>query len=118
MGCAPDSAVLRDLRERLRSLERASRPAGAAVRSTGFAAVDRLLPARGLEAGTLVEWLSDDEGAGTVALSLAVAAHLARGAGAVVVLDGPHDFYPPAAARLGVPLEHTVVLRPDGPADA
>src|SRR5262249_26319943 len=33
-----------------------------------------------------------------------------------VVIDGGAEFYPVAAARLGIPLDRTVVVRPDAPA--
>jgi hypothetical protein len=35
-----------------------------------------------------------------------------------VVIDGRRDFYPPAAAALGIPLEQTVVVRPAKARDA
>ena len=42
-----------------------------------------------------------------------VARQAALEGGTVVVVDRNHWFYPPAAARLGMNLEHMIVVRPD-----
>src|SRR5438067_11890135 len=117
MSEAARRELIEGLKERLRSLERSGRPSRAPVRSTGVEGLDRFLPAKGLEGGSLVEWLSEGEGTGVVTLALTVTAHVVQG-GAVVVIDGQREFYPPAAARLGVPLESTVVVQPGNAADA
>ena len=41
-----------------------------------------------------------------------------RQEGAFVVVDSRREFYPPAAAALGVPLERTVIVQPRNHADA
>lgn len=109
--------LIKDLKERLRAMEQSCRPSRAPVGSTGLEALDRLLPARGLEGGTLIEWLGESEGSGAATLALTVAAR-ALGSGALVVIDGKREFYPPAAARLGIALEQTVVVQPGNAADA
>ena len=110
--------VVATLREHLRRREGVAREGsarvgvGSALRGSGCAAVDRLLPERGFPAGTLVEWLSSDEqasGAGTLALVAARAA--AERDGAIVVLDRRRTFYPPAAAALGLELKRVLVVR-------
>jgi protein ImuA len=114
------------LQERIRQIERSSfRTAEADGVSTGFPALDKLLPHGGLKRGMLIEWLgevasedegkddSDGEGSGATALALAVAAHILRQEGIFVVIDRESEFYPPAAASLGIPLERTVVVQPD-----
>jgi protein ImuA len=103
--------VLEELRERLRGIGGGFALQSAAQRavSTGFIALDRLLPGGGLRPGTLVEWVADS---GAATLALAVAAHLVREDGAVVVIDEKGDFYPVAAAQLAIPLERTIVVRP------
>jgi hypothetical protein len=105
--------LLDDLMERIRGLEQADRNSQwTSAVSSGFAALDRLLPARGLLGGTLVEWLSEGVGTGGMTLALAVAGRLTRTEGNLVIVDAERTFFPPAAAGLGVPLERTVVVQP------
>ena len=100
---------------RLRLLERTHHDAGAAAWSTGIVGLDRLLPGGELRCGTLLEWLADGDGTGAATLALLSAAHLLRKtSGALVVVDPSGEFYPPAAAQLGVPLDRLVVVRPRG----
>ncbi len=109
--------VIHHLRERLQQLERSARPAREILPATG-GALGQLLPGKGWAAGTLVEWLSDGDGSGAATLALAVAAEILRPGGALVVVDGEREFYPPAAARPGVPLGRTVVVQPRDAGDA
>jgi hypothetical protein len=94
--------------------------------STGCQELDRVLPRHGIARGSLIECLGLElqlelspadspphswqaQGAGTLAIILARQAALEGGA--IVVLDHQHDFYPPAAAVLGVDLEELIVVR-------
>jgi protein ImuA len=104
--------LLSELKNRIRQIERSHRSAKEAAVTPGTA-LDCLLPGQGLARGTLVEWLSEGEGTGAATLALAVAAPLLEDGGALVVIDGRHEFYPPAAAGLGIPLERTVIVRPE-----
>ena len=106
--------LLQDLRDRIRGIEgvRDHGPPAAGV-PTGFPALDRLLADGGLRKGTLVEWRGDTDGGGAATLALAVSAHVLRSDGTLVVIDAARDFYPVGAAQLGVPLDRTVVVRPD-----
>jgi hypothetical protein len=107
--------LLQDLRDRIRGIEgirdRGPRENGV---PTGFPALDRFLADGGLRKGTLVEWHSDVDGRGAATMALAVSAYVLRPGGMLVVIDDPHEFYPVGAAQLGVPLDRTVVVRPDG----
>lgn len=109
--------LIRHLRERT---ARIAAP-GRAVRGDGprgeAGAVGRLILGPGLEPGTLVEWVSGGEGCGAVTLALAVAARVLGRGGACVLVDPAGEFYPPALARLGVPPERTVIVRPPSPRD-
>jgi len=109
-----EATVLEDLRERIRGFEgsRARGDEKGGV-STGFADLDRVLAGGGLSPGTLTEWVGDGEGSGAATLALAVGGHILRREGVFVVMDDGRDFYPVSAAQLGVPLERTVVVRPD-----
>lgn len=117
--------MLETLRQQMRRIETAQRPADESRVSSGCAALDRLLPGGGFGRGTLVEWLSDGvgHGAGTLAL---VAARQAVGGGAadsnadrafcpargaIVIVDAQETFYPLAAVQLGIDLEQVIVLR-------
>lgn len=116
MSRASRLELLRELKERLRQIER-PRPSVGAILSTGVAALDGLLPRKGLEWGTLIEWLSAGE-SGVMALTLAIAARVLQENDVLAVIDGPGEFYPPAAAGLGVALERLVLVRPRNERDA
>jgi protein ImuA len=116
MAAVTKTDLIRDLRDQTQRIASAHRRAcKSGPIATGFAALDRLLPSAGLEGGTLVEWLADGTGSGAVTLSLSVAARALDQGGACVVIDSRQEFYPPAAAELGVPLERMVIVRPSGP---
>src|SRR5262249_34700587 len=66
---------IEDLRERLRQLEYAHRPVRESTVSTDTP-LDQLLPGKGLAAGTLIEWLDEQEGSGAATLALVVTAGL------------------------------------------
>ncbi len=102
------------LRQRVRQVEMASalqRPEDAAPIPTGCPALDRLLPDRGWRRGTLVEWLADQPGSGAGTLAMIAAREAALEGGAVVVMDNRGDFYPAAAAVLGIDLNNLIVIR-------
>src|SRR5579871_86485 len=103
--------LIRELRERTERIEAASRNQAAAEVALAPEGLDRLLTERGFRRGSLVEWQSDGEGSGGVMLALATAAHILQRGGAFVVIDCAQNFYPPAAACLGVPLERTIIVR-------
>lgn len=107
--------TIEELRERIRAIEGPRRSAGKDGLPTGVAALDELLPDGGLRPGTLTEWLGDGAASGAAAVALAVASHVLRRGGALLVIDGAGEFYAPGAAGLGVPLERTVLVRPDAP---
>ncbi len=107
--------LLEDLRDRIQRIERSGRRAAeTSGASTGFKALDELLPDGGLKRGTLIEWLGHGEGSGAGVLALTVAAHLLQEEGILVVIDATREFYPVAASGLGIALERTVVVQPDG----
>jgi protein ImuA len=64
-----------------------------------------------LPAGALVEVWSVAEGGGAWTLALLLAKQACVGKKILVVADARRSFYPPAAARLGIDLGHTLVLR-------
>jgi protein ImuA len=107
------STLLRNLQAQIGRLESAGRnPRRTEWVSTGFAALDRLLPHGGLAGGTLIEWLGAGEGNGALTLALAVGGRIARQGGVLAVVSEWQAPFPPAAAALGVPLERALVVRP------
>ena len=108
--------LLRDLRERTQRIaESQRRPHRIQAISTGWKDLDEALPAGGFEGGTLVEWLAEGAGCGAMTLALGVAARALEAGGACVVVDPRQEFYPPAAAELGVPPERMILIRPPSP---
>jgi hypothetical protein len=145
MSAAPESTreIVRSLTEKIRRWERDHR-GPAEIVSSGLPALDRLLPDGGFCRGTLVEWLAAgaekvsgtksrgriDErvskhdlvpdtfsGSGAATLALAIAARACRESGALVVVDRPRMFYPPAAAGFEVDWNWLVVGRPGNDRD-
>ncbi|HEY2250283.1 MAG TPA: hypothetical protein VGH74_04445 [Planctomycetaceae bacterium] len=115
---ARNSSVVQQLRARLRQMERGTQSNGAgALSSTGIAALDALLPA-GIfrpvvfRPGMLVEWIVAGEGSGAARLALPMACQSLQNGGVLVVIDERREFYPPAAVRLGLDLDRTIVVRP------
>ena len=104
------SEVLSRLRENIRRAETVGRLGDVSRVSSGFTAIDRLLPGGGYSRGVLVQWLTEG-GLGADYLSLVLARQACQNGGALVVADPFNQFYPPAAAAIGINLDHLVVLR-------
>ena len=102
--------LLDQLRNQIRNVETAGRIDDGIRVSSGCAAIDRLLPGSGYQRGTLIQWLTSG-GQGADYLSLLVARQACQDGGALVVLDPLNQFYPPAAAAIGVNLDNLIVLR-------
>ena len=103
------------LQTRLRRMEGAHHVQGKRI-TTGIETLDRLLPGGGLPLGTLAEWLGEP-GSGAGSLALLAAREACREGGALVVVDRPRCFYPPAADAMGIDLENLIVVRPQDQAD-
>ena len=106
------------LRRRIARLEGARHRGDDAPVPSGWDPLDRLLPEGGFRRGTLVEWLADGEGSGVETLAMVTAGQACRRGGALVVLDGRREFYPPAAARLGIELQNLIVVHATSEADS
>lgn len=106
----PDLQVIQRLQSRINGVESAGRIDSGQVVSAGCAAIDRLLPEGGYPKGALIQWLGHEGlGAGYLAL-LAAKAACAEG-GALVVIDPDGQFFPPAAAAIGINMSNLIVLR-------
>ncbi len=109
--------VLVALAEKIGQIEGRRPPTALERVSSGSAALDAILPARGLRRGTLVEWLAARAGGGAITWAVAAAAQACRQGGAVVVVDRSQSFHAPAAAAWGVRLEAMIVVRPGSRAE-
>jgi hypothetical protein len=109
--------ILRQLAQRIEEIESHQRPTGRSAVPLGIPALDGLLSDRGLPAGSLVELVSTADGAGAWTLGLILARQAVGELKTLVVVDGSQCFYPPAAARLGVDLQRSIVVRPQTPED-
>lgn len=78
--------------------------------SNGSAAIDGLLPQSGYRRGTLVDWIAPT-GCAADFLSLMVAREACRNGGALVVIDPDRQFFPVAAAAMGLNLDQMIVLQ-------
>ena len=104
------TAVVEQLREKIRKLEAQPRQLVMALR-TGLTALDDLGAFR---LGSGVELCGEEaSGRTTVALSLVAAAGREKRLSAWV--DGPGELYPPAAAAMGVTLSRLLIARPKSP---
>jgi protein ImuA len=108
--------LIEALRQQIAHWERPRAPQEALV-SSGAKALDQLLPGGGFHRGTLVEWLAAGEGCGAASLALVAAREACRDAGALVVLDRTGEFYPPAAAGLGIEPQGLMIVRTANEAD-
>jgi cell division inhibitor SulA/protein ImuA len=90
---------------------------GRDVISSGVLELDALLPLSGFRTGTITEWLNPNRGCGVSTLTLCLAAHCVRDDQVLAIVDLAGDFYPPAAADLGIDLRKTVVIRPSSKSD-
>jgi len=116
---AASQQIVRQLRARLDSLATtAAEDFSVATFSTGSRAIDGLLPRGGLRVDSVTEWVAENEACGTAALSLITAANRLKCCpGPLVVVAQPSEFYPPAAAALGIDPQRMVWVRPECPAD-
>lgn len=104
------TAVVEQLREKIRKLEAQPRELVMALR-TGITELDDFGAFR---LGSGVELCGEEaSGRTTVALSLVAAAGRERRLSAWV--DGPSELYPPAAAAMGVALNRLLIARPKAP---
>ncbi|HZZ27454.1 MAG TPA: hypothetical protein VFE46_05550 [Pirellulales bacterium] len=98
------------LRQQLHFWEVARRPTLPPF-SSGCEALDRLLPGRAFQRGTLTEFLADT-GIAATALGLIAARQACLDGATLVVVDRGWSFYPPAANTFGIDLGSTIFIRP------
>jgi protein ImuA len=87
-----------------------------AVVSTSISALDAMLPNRGLQRGTLSEWIAAEPGSGAVSLAMRVARQAQQG-GPLIIVDRQRQIYAPAISASKVSLAHTILIHPRSRAD-
>ncbi len=79
--------------------------------SSGCPPLDTLLPQGGLLRGTLLEWLAEGSGTGAATLAVLAAREATCNGRALAVIDRRGQFYPPAAARIGLDPRRVILIR-------
>ena len=110
--------TLRALRQLCRGTANLTRSDERHRLSLGVPALDALLPHRGLERGSLVEWLSPVAGSGAAILALQGVRAALEQQQVWAVVDSTGEFHASAAEGWGVSLESLLLLRPATEADA
>lgn len=102
--------LLADLASRIREIEMSGPAAQKVLPQLPFFA--EALPGSQLPAGMLVELLSASEGGGAWTLALLMARQVCAERKLLLICDTEQSFYPPAASRLRIDLERTLLIRP------
>lgn len=113
LEAAPREIRIAELKSRLKPL---LQPCG--IESTGFDALDRLLPGGGWPLGALTEIYPVATGIGEFTLLLPLMARLTRQGRRVALVAPPYIPYSQALAWHGVKLDRLVLLQPEKPAEA
>ncbi|HTP28338.1 MAG TPA: hypothetical protein VMK12_22120 [Anaeromyxobacteraceae bacterium] len=103
--------IIDELREEIRRIERKPPSARMHPVPTGRPDLDALLPGGGFPRGTLTE-LAGGHACGKTKVALSVLAAAMGKEGLAAFVDGRSEFYPPAAAALGIDLARLLVVRP------
>jgi hypothetical protein len=98
--------------------------------SSGCLPLDRLLPQRGFQQGSLVEWIAGGTGSGAGLLAMLAARSACWGSSPLqssaspfqsnrmlVLVDRGQSFYPPAAHACHLDLQNTIVVHPTNEKD-
>ena len=117
----PRATLLCQLQQQLQQFEGPRRnKEGQSPISTGCPQLDALLPAGGLQRGTLVECfpsLESESGSGAGTLAMLLTRAVVGQSGVLVAIDRRRRFYPPAAVALGIDWQQLILVRPSHPAE-
>ena len=108
---------LETLRAQVSAIENERTVGDSAMVSGGAAVIDRILPASGYRKGVLIDWIAPT-GCAADFLSMKVAKEAASHGGAIVIIDPDRQFFPVAAAAMGLPMEQLIVLQSSSPPGA
>jgi len=101
---------LETLRRQVSAIENERTVSTGELVSGGAAVIDRILPAGGYRKGVLIDWIAPT-GCAADFLSMKVAKEAASDGGAIVIIDPDRQFFPVAAAAMGLPMEQLIVLQ-------
>ena len=101
---------LETLRAQVSAIENERTVGNSDMVSGGAAVIDRILPAGGYRKGILIDWIAPT-GCAADFLSMKVAKEAASHGGAIVIIDPDRQFFPVAAAAMGLPMEQLIVLQ-------
>ena len=101
---------LKTLRAQVSAIENERTVGNSDTISGGAAVIDRILPAGGYRKGVLVDWIAPT-GCAADFLSMKVAKEAASHGGAIVIIDPDRQFFPVAAAAMGLPMEQLIILQ-------
>lgn len=111
------SNVLEQLKSQIRAVQTQRKAHDTDRIHSQCVAVDRMMPDGGYARGTLVDWIAP-VGCAADFLSLSIASRACENGGALVVIDPDRQFFPTAAAAMGINMDNLIVLRstekPDG----
>ncbi len=79
--------------------------------SSGCPQLDKILPGGSFRRGQLVEWLETGPGSGATTLALITAQQAAQRGGVITIMDREKQFFPPAAAALGMDLGNLLIIQ-------
>ncbi|MCP4812900.1 MAG: hypothetical protein GY888_10350 [Planctomycetaceae bacterium] len=79
--------------------------------SSGCPGFDRILPGGSFRRGQLVEWLETGPGSGATTLALITAQQAAQRGGVITIMDREKQFFPPAAAALGMDSNNLLIIQ-------
>jgi protein ImuA len=121
---AAQQALMTQLAGQVQRIELAGRVSASAfgrtqrVFSTGCTSLDCCLPSGGYDSGTLVEYFQTHRASSAMILALTAAREaMVATAGYGVFIDWSQQFYPPAAAAMGLDLKRLIIVRPCNLAD-
>lgn len=92
-------------------------PPAPAGESSGFAALDAVLPGSGWPAGCLTELLCREAGIGELRLLVPLLQRLTQQRRFVILLAPPHIPYAPALASFGIQLDYLIIIQAPNAAD-
>lgn len=112
------SQAVLELRSNLRMMQQGFRRTSREknVVSTSIEPLDAMLPDRGLQRGTLSEWIASEPGSGAASLAMRVAGQ-AQQAGPLIIIDRHRRIYAPAVSTASASLARTVFIHPASRAD-
>lgn len=107
-----------DLQRRIHASERSHLHQNSETFSTGCESLDRLLPGRGIQQGSLVEWLGHGHASGAGIVSLIIGRQICPAERRIVLIDTRRELFPLSLTLLGFDLSQLILIRPNSEQEA